>query len=101
VLGDDKEHAQIQLKLRCASASVKSDLIPTGDLCGYGKTGTPEVYDSDCTSGYCTWVRETSKSPFQTDLFLFDMFLWVSHAHSSPLYFVLPALSSLSRIVKI
>lgn len=65
-MGDDKAHAQIQLKLRCASASVQSDLIPTGDHCGYGKTGSPDVYDSDCTSGYCAWVRKISKSPFHT-----------------------------------
>jgi len=56
VLGADKQYGQLEIKLRCGRADEHSDLIPAGDHCGMGKTGTPDIYDADCRSGYCAWV---------------------------------------------
>jgi hypothetical protein len=101
VLGEDKEHSQIQLKLRCASAYVQNNLIPAGDHCGFGKTGTPDVYDSDCATGYCAWVssrdqrhRPTHPSPSSR---CFCVSLRVCFYHSLTRFPPLPAPSFPSR----
>jgi hypothetical protein len=56
VIGADQQHSQIELKVRCGQVGETSNLIPAGGHCGIGKTGTPDVYDSDCVTGYCAWV---------------------------------------------
>lgn len=57
VIGADQQHSQIELKVRCGQVDETSNLIPAGGHCGIGKTGTPDVYDIDCATGYCAWVR--------------------------------------------
>ena len=55
VLGDDGQFSQAEVTLRCASADGDSGKALAGEHCGVGKTGTPDLYDIDCATGYCGW----------------------------------------------
>ena len=55
VLGDDGQYSQAEVRLRCASADEDSGKALAGERCGVGKTGTPDLYDIDCSTGYCGW----------------------------------------------
>ncbi len=56
VIGSDQQHSRIEIKVRCGQVAETGNLIPAGGHCGMGETGTPDVYDTDCATGYCAWV---------------------------------------------